>query len=231
MSIIYLLFVLKITKYKTPTYFDSVMPFFANQLLSLYLQANSINVKKYPWWKAVMDYGLSTFAIIVLLPIFFILFVISSFDTGFPGIFRQQRVGRGGKVFIIYKFRTYDPKTRKKSAVGSWMRKTKLDELPQLFNILKGDMSLVGPRPDISGYYDKLEGEERLILSLKPGLTSEAGIKFRNEEKILNEQKDALKYNDEILFPEKVKMNLNYYYNMSFKNDLYILFKTFSVLS
>lgn len=110
------------------------------------------------------------------------------------------------------------------------MRKTKLDEAPQLFNILKGDMSFVGPRPDIAGYYDRLEGEAKLILALKPGLTSEAGIKFRNEEKILSKQEDPLKYNDEILFPEKVKMNLRYYYNLSFKEDLYILFKTFYIL-
>ncbi len=110
------------------------------------------------------------------------------------------------------------------------MRKTKLDELPQLFNILKGDMSLVGPRPDISGYYDILEGNDRLVLELKPGLTSEAGIKFRNEEEILNKQIDSLKYNDEIIFPEKVKMNLEYYKHLSLKKDAQILLRTFFVL-
>lgn len=178
----------------------------------------------------MMDYGLSFIAIIVLLPFFLILMIIASFDTGFPGVFRQQRVGRDGSLFTIYKFRTYHPKTFTKSGIGLWMRKTKLDEAPQLFNILKGDMSFVGPRPDIAGYYDRLEGEAKLILALKPGLTSEAGIKFRNEEKILSKQEDPLKYNDEILFPEKVKMNLRYYYNLSFKEDLYILFKTFYIL-
>ncbi|CAD7811254.1 Putative undecaprenyl-phosphate N-acetylgalactosaminyl 1-phosphate transferase [Chryseobacterium aquaeductus] len=188
-------------------------------------------MKKYPWWKALMDYGLSFVAIVVLLPVFFILMVIASVDTGFPGIFRQARIGRGGEVFIIYKFRTYHPKKSDKSKLGCWMRKTKLDELPQLFNIIKGDMSLVGPRPDVPGYYDNLKGEERLILELKPGLTSEAGIKFRNEEEILNKQKNSLKFNDEILFPEKVKMNLNYYYQLSFKKDAQILLKTFSILS
>lgn len=185
---------------------------------------------KYPWWKAVMDYGLSFAAIIVLLPVFFVLMIISSFDTGFPGIFKQERVGRKGHVFIIYKFRTYHPKKFTKSKVACWMRKTKLDELPQLFNVLKGDMSLVGPRPDIVGYYDTLKGDDRLVLQLKPGLTSEAGIKFRNEEKLLNMQKNALKYNDEILFPQKVKMNLDYYYHLSFKKDARILLKTFLVL-
>lgn len=177
-----------------------------------------------------MDYGLSFAAIIVLLPVFFILIIISSFDTGFPGIFKQERVGRKGHVFIIYKFRTYHPKNFTKSKIGYWMRETKLDELPQLFNVLKGDMSLVGPRPDVLGYYDQLKGEDRLVLLLKPGLTSEAGIKFRNEEETLNKQENPLQYNDEILFPQKVKMNLDYYYHLSFKKDARILLKTFLVL-
>ncbi|WP_317194425.1 sugar transferase [Chryseobacterium sp. JUb44] len=187
-------------------------------------------MKKYPWWKAFMDYGLSFVVISVLLPIFFILIILASLDTGFPGVFQQERVGRFGKIFVIYKFRTYHIKKHTKSSFGKWMRKTKLDELPQLFNILKGDMSLVGPRPDISGYYDQLKNEDQLILNLKPGLTSEAGIKYRNEEEILNQQKDPLQYNDKVLFPEKVKMNLEYYHRLSFKNDMYILLKTFSVL-
>lgn len=178
-----------------------------------------------------MDYGLSFVAIIFLLPILFLLILFASFDTGFPGIFRQERIGREGRIFIIYKLRTYHPVNASKSTIGKWLRKTKFDELPQLFNVLKGDMSLVGPRPDIPGYYDKLKGEERLVLMLKPGLTSEAGIRFRNEEEILNQQENPLRYNDEVLFPEKVKMNLNYYYHLSFKKDAQILLNTFSVLS
>ncbi|WP_241507581.1 sugar transferase [Chryseobacterium piscium] len=187
-------------------------------------------MKKYPWWKAAMDYGLSCMAILILLPVFFILFLVTSLDTGFPGVFKQQRIGRFGNIFVIYKFRTYHRKYHTKSIIGIWMRKTKLDELPQLFNILKGDMSLVGPRPDIQGYYDILEGNDRLVLELKPGLTSEAGIKFRNEEEILNQQIDPLKYNDEIIFPEKVKMNLEYYKHLSLKKDAQILLRTFFVL-
>ncbi len=187
-------------------------------------------VKKYPWWKAMMDYGIVLPATIGLLPVLLVLFLVASLDTGFPGIFRQERIGRYGKIFIIYKFRTYHSVTHTKSAVGKWMRKYKLDELPQLFNILKGDMSLVGPRPDIPGYYDCLEGNDRMILELKPGLTSEAGIKYRDEEKILSQQTHALKYNDEVLFPEKIRMNTYYYHNLSFENDLRILLRTLSVL-
>lgn len=144
--------------------------------------------------------------------------------------FYTKRVGCEGKLFVIYKFRTYHSRTSQKSNFGKWMRKTKLDELPQLFNILKGEMSFVGPRPDIVGYYDVLEGDERLVLGLKPGLTSEAGIKYRNEEKLLENQSEPLKFNDEVLFPDKVKINLEYYHNLSFKTDLRILLKTFSIL-
>ncbi len=187
-------------------------------------------VKKYPWWKAMMDYGIVLPATMLLLPVLLVLFLVASLDTGFPGIFRQERIGRYGKIFIIYKFRTYHAVTHTKSPVGNWMRKYKLDELPQLFNILKGEMSLVGPRPDIPGYYDSLKGNDRLVLELKPGLTSEAGVKFRDEEKILSQQTNSLQYNDEVLFPEKVKMNIDYYHNLSFKNDLKILLKTLSVL-
>lgn len=191
---------------------------------------NSKMVKKYPWWKALMDYSLALIMVVLFIPLFIILVILTSIDTGFPGIFTQKRVGCEGKLFVIYKFQTYHSRTSRKSSFGRWMRKTKLDELPQLFNILNGDMSFVGPRPDIAGYYDLLKGDDRLILGLKPGLTSEAGIKYRNESKILEKQVNPLKYNDEMLFPDKVKMNLEYYHQLSFKKDILILLKTFSIL-
>ncbi|KFF29382.1 sugar transferase [Chryseobacterium piperi] len=178
----------------------------------------------------LMDYSIAIFAIILLSPIFVFLICLTSWDTGFPGLFIQKRIGWDAKPFSIYKFRTLHPQTLHKSSIGKWMRKNKLDELPQLFNILKGDMSLVGPRPDIPGYYDKLTGEDRLVLQLKPGLTSEAGIKYRSEENLLNQQENPLQYNDTVLFPDKVKMNLDYYHNLSLKEDCYILLKTFSLL-
>ncbi|CAA7193884.1 Putative undecaprenyl-phosphate N-acetylgalactosaminyl 1-phosphate transferase [Chryseobacterium potabilaquae] len=186
-------------------------------------------VRKYPFWKMLMDYSITISAVIVLIPILILLVVITSYDTGFPGIFVQQRIGRNAYLFNIYKFRTIHPKTFRKSKIGSWIRKSKLDELPQLFNILKGDMSLIGPRPDIPGYYDKLKGNDRLILQLKPGLISEAGIKYSNEEELLNQQENPVNYNDNVLFPDKVKMNLEYYYNLSIRKDLSILLKVFSI--
>ncbi|WP_407643394.1 sugar transferase [Chryseobacterium flavum] len=177
----------------------------------------------------LMDYSIALLAVILLFPVFILLLILTSWDTGFPGIFKQERIGRHAKPFTIYKFRTIHPITTRKSFIGKWLRKTKLDELPQLFNILKGDMALVGPRPDVAGYYDQLNGEDRLVLLLKPGLTSEAGIKYRNEEELLSRQENPLQYNDEVLFPDKVRMNLEYYHNLSFKTDIHILLKTFSI--
>ncbi len=155
-----------------------------------------------------------------------IIWVFSSLDNNSNGIFLQTRIGQYGKPFTIYKIRTMHPKTQKISKFGAFLRKYKIDELPQLLNILKGDMSFVGPRPDIPGYYDKLEGENRKILELKPGLTSKAAIKYSNEEEILAKQTNPLQYNDEVIFPDKVKLNLEYYYKQSFLVDLQIIFKT-----
>lgn len=141
-------------------------------------------------------------------------------------MFIQDRIGQFGKIFKIYKIKTLHPKTNAISTWGSFLRKSKLDELPQLFNILKGDMSFVGSRPDIPGYYDLLQGKDRKILALKPGLTSEASIKYKDEEELLAQQENPLAYNDRIIFPDKVKMNLEYYHQRSFWGDLGIIFKT-----
>lgn len=176
--------------------------------------------------KRIFDLVFATVAIIILFPIFTIVFVISSIDSNSNGLFLQKRVGQYGKLFTIYKFKTVHPKTRKISSIGRFLRKTKLDELPQLINVLKGEMTFVGPRPDIPGYYDQLQGEDRKVLNLKPGITSEASIKYRNEELLLAKQSNPLKYNDEVIFPDKVKMNLDYYYNQSFAIDIKIIIKT-----
>lgn len=184
-------------------------------------------MNQYKYWKIVFDVVLSAFLIILLLPLLIIIFIVASVDTRSNGIFFQKRIGQYGKPFIIYKFKTIHDKEGKSSSIGLILRKFKFDELPQLLNIVKLEMSFVGPRPDVGGYYDRLEGEFRKVLELKPGITSEASIKYSNEEMILAQQKNPLQYNDEVLFPDKVKMNLNYSENMSFANDMQILYKTF----
>lgn len=156
--------------------------------------------------------------------------MVSAYATRSSGIFLQERVGQYGRMFTIIKFRTMvpDPKGNGQiiPPVSAFLRNAKLDELPQVVNVLKGDMSLVGPRPDIRGYYDSLEGEARKILNLKPGLTSPASIKYYNEEQLLAGQKDPLHYNDTVLFPDKVRMNLEYYYTRSFFGDIKIIWRT-----
>lgn len=162
---------------------------------------------------------------VLLIPMCCCAFVLV-FDVNCAPIFFQERIGQHGKKFVILKFRTIHPKTSKISRFSAILRKYKIDELPQLFNILIGQMSFVGPRPDIPGYYDLLEGENRKILELKPGLTSEASIKYSNEEEILANVPDRKKFNDEIIFPDKVKMNLDYLERQTFLLDLQIIFKT-----
>lgn len=112
------------------------------------------------------------------------------------------------------------------TSCGAFFRKYKLDEFPQLLNILKGEMSFVGPRPDIPGYYDVLKGKDNELLVLKPGLTSRASIKYHNEEELLKQQKNSLVYNDTVIFPDKIKMNLEYLQNQSLKLDLLIIYET-----
>mgnify|MGYP000987898158 CR=1 FL=1 len=177
--------------------------------------------------KQIFDNFFALFGMAVLSPILIICWVLAAIDTGSNGLFLQTRIGQFSKPFTIYKLRTIHFRTNKISRVGAFLRNYKLDELPQLLNVLQGTMSIVGPRPDIEGYYDKLEGDERLILNLKPGLTSMATLKYINEEQELAKQANPLVYNDRVIFPDKVAMNLDYYYNNSFYGDMKIIFKTF----
>jgi lipopolysaccharide/colanic/teichoic acid biosynthesis glycosyltransferase len=155
-----------------------------------------------------------------------VFWIMASIDTQSSGLFIQERIGQWGRVFKIYKLKTMHHSTAKISLLGSFLRKSKIDELPQLWNVLKGDMSFVGPRPDVAGYYDTLQGEARKILELKPGITSEASIKYKNEEKLLEQQDHPLQYNDTVIFPDKLRLNLEYYYNRSFWGDIAIIWKT-----
>ena len=152
--------------------------------------------------------------------------LLLSLNTKSNGLFIQERIGQWGRIFKIYKLKTMHPKTKRISPLGRFFRKSKIDELPQLWNILIGDMSFVGPRPDVAGYYDKLEGENRKVLELKPGVTSLASIKYANEEALLAAQVNPLKYNDTVIFPDKVRMNLEYYYHHSLVGDIKIILKT-----
>lgn len=176
--------------------------------------------------KRGFDFVFSLIALVIFSPFILISWLILIFDTKSNGLFFQQRVGQFGKLFTIYKLKTMHHQTGNVSKVGFFFRKFKLDELPQFLNVLKGEMSIVGPRPDIEGYYDKLEGESKKILKLKPGITSEASIKYYNEEELLEQQNNALEYNDTVIFPDKVKMNLDYYYNQNFILDIKIIIKT-----
>ncbi|WP_369765643.1 sugar transferase [Flavobacterium sp. WC2429] len=183
--------------------------------------------------KRVFDIVFALFLLAFLFWLIIISVIIATIDTHTNGIFIQERIGQFGNKFNIYKIRTI----RESSAIGAisisktgqFFRKYKIDELPQLLNVLKGDMSIVGPRPDVSGYYDVLEGERRKLLELKPGLTSIAAIKYSNEDAILNKQENSLLFNDTFIFPDKVKLNLDYYYNHSIWGDIRIIFETIRV--
>jgi len=188
------------------------------------------------WIKRPFDLFLSLFGLIIFSPIFLTVAAIILFKEGQPVIFRQERVGRNGNIFQVFKFRTMktsndqnnitvsgDPRI---TPLGSLLRRYKLDELPQLWNVFKGDMSFVGPRPDVPGYMDRLTGRDSVLLTLRPGITSPATLAFRNEEKLLAKAKDPKKYNDEFVFPEKVRLNMGYLEKASLSYDLKLILIT-----
>lgn len=150
-----------------------------------------------------------------------------------PAIFRQKRVGRHGRLFTMYKFRSMTVGHGGSSVsvagearitpLGAKLRRYKLDELPELWNVLIGDMSFVGPRPDVPGYADRLVGPDREVLRLRPGITGPASLKYRNEEELLAAQADPQRYNDEVIFPDKVRLNLYYLKHYSFVKDLQMI--------
>jgi lipopolysaccharide/colanic/teichoic acid biosynthesis glycosyltransferase len=156
---------------------------------------------------------------------------------GSPVLFRQERIGRHGRSFTIFKYRTMTQSRvagstitvagdARVTALGKWLRRFKLDELPQLFNVLKGEMSFVGPRPDVSGYMDRLKGEAVRLLELRPGITGPASLAFRNEDVLLAQAADPVEFNDRVLFPEKVRLNLEYMKRISFGSDVGYILKT-----
>ena len=189
--------------------------------------------------KRIIDFVSSLVGLVLLFPVFLIISIMIKLTSNGPILFKQVRIGRYSKKFIIIKFRTMVKNTENDgtgsitiagdyriTTIGKFLRKWKLDELPSLWNVLKGDMSLVGPRPDVPGYTDKLEGNDRRILELYPGITGPATLKYSNEEKILMNVDGLVKYNDEVIFLDKVKINLEYLDNWSFWLDIKIILKT-----
>lgn len=187
--------------------------------------------------KNIFDRIVSFFGLLVLWPVLLTVAVLIRVKMpGGPVIFKQKRVGQNGKLFTMYKFRSMTVGHGGSSVsvagesritpLGAKLRKYKLDELPELWNVLIGDMSFVGPRPDVPGYADKLKGEARAILKLKPGITGPASLKYRNEEEILAQQPDPIKYNDEVIYPDKVRINLEYLRHWSFWLDIKVIVHT-----
>ena len=207
--------------------------------------------------KIVFDKVVSLVGLIVLSPILLIVALLIKWKMPGPILFCQQRVGRYGRIFTVYKFRTMTVKAEASVAsrnseatsiasqeqsritpLGEKLRRYKLDELPELWNVLKGDMSFVGPRPDVPGYADQLQGEDREVLLLRPGITGPASLKYRNEEDILEAVDEALQkgrselpmgittvqeYNDNVIYPDKVRLNRYYLHHYSFIKDIQMI--------
>ena len=192
--------------------------------------------------KVLFDKVVSLIGLIVLSPILVIVALLIKVKMPGPILFCQKRVGQHGKLFTVYKFRSMTVKHEASMAskdseatsiasteqsritpLGEKLRRYKLDELPELWNVLKGDMSFVGPRPDVPGYADQLQGEERDILKLRPGITGPASLKYRNEEELLASVENPAQYNDEVIFPDKVRLNLYYLKNYSFIKDIQMI--------
>ncbi len=189
--------------------------------------------------KRLLDFTFSLCGIIILSPLLLLISILILLSSGLPLFFVQKRVGQYGSLFDMKKFRTMVKgasnmmggsitikNDHRITSIGKFIRKWKLDELPTLWYVIKGDMSLVGPRPDVPDYADKLKGNDRRILELRPGITGPATLKYANEEQLLASVDDPIKYNDEVIFPDKVKINLEYLDNWSLWLDIKIIFKT-----
>jgi lipopolysaccharide/colanic/teichoic acid biosynthesis glycosyltransferase len=187
--------------------------------------------------KRIFDFTCAFLGLVFLSPLILSLAIIVKLSSSGPVFFTQIRVGQNALLFKMFKFRSMFVLQESDSTIsikgdmritkiGNILRKYKLDELPALWNVLVGEMSLVGPRPDVPGYADVLVGEDRKILELKPGITGAASLKYANEEELLAHQEDPKRYNDEVIYPEKVRLNLDYYHNNNLWIDIKIIFAT-----
>jgi lipopolysaccharide/colanic/teichoic acid biosynthesis glycosyltransferase len=187
--------------------------------------------------KRLFDICLSVIGIGFTWWLMLLAWIIASIETQSNGLFMQKRVGRRGKPFWVFKIKTMRKVVGRQTTVttsgdnritssGVFFRKTKIDELPQLLNVLLGSMSFVGPRPDVPGFADILEGEDRVILEVRPGITGPASLKYKNEEEVLAQQKDPERYNREVIWPDKVAINRAYIENWSFRKDIDYIIQT-----
>ena len=187
--------------------------------------------------KCLFDKIASFFGLLILTPLLIIIAVlIKIFMPDGPVLFSQKRVGRNGRLFTMHKFRSMTVSHTGSSVsvagearitpLGAVLRRYKLDELPELWDVLIGNMSFVGPRPDVPGYADQLQGDDRRVLELKPGITGPASLKYRNEEALLATVNSPQEYNDEILYSDKVRINLYYLNHYSFKKDIQMILCT-----
>ena len=188
------------------------------------------------FFKWCFDRIVAFFGLVVLFLPLLVIAILIKIDSKGPAFFLQKRIGKNGKPFRIVKFRTMydqsegdsvttadDPRITR---MGHWLRHSKVDCLTELVNVFIGQMSFVGPRPDVSGYADQLQGDDRRILQLRPGITGPASIKYRNEEELLAQQADPKTYNDTVIWPDKVKINLDYLDHWTFWRDIQLIFKT-----
>lgn len=187
--------------------------------------------------KWIFDRLVSLIGLLVLWPVLIVVSVLVKLKMpGGPAFFKQKRVGKNGRLFTMYKFRSMTVGHNGSSVsvagesritpFGAKIRKYKLDELPELWNVLIGDMSFVGPRPDVPGYADLLLGDDREVLRLRPGITGPASLKYRDEEELLAKVADPQKYNDEVIFPDKVRINRYYLHHYSFWIDIRMILAT-----
>ena len=201
--------------------------------------------------KWIFDRVVSLVGLLVLWPVLLVVAIMVKVKMpGGPAFFVQQRVGKGGKLFACHKFRTMTVKHNgstisvagdaRITPFGATLRHYKLDELPGLWDVLIGNMSFVGPRPDVPGYADKLTGEDRDVLELRPGITGPATLKYRLEDEMIADyvakrqaegdkrpmQEIATEYNDKVIYPDKVRINCYYYRNYSFWKDIEMIFAT-----
>ena len=192
--------------------------------------------------KKFFDYLISFTGLIILSPVFLIIFLIVKLDTGGTAFYEQLRVGKNNNDFKLLKFRsmrvgsdksgllTVGDKDSRITKSGYYLRKYKLDELPQLINVLKGEMSFVGPRPEVRKYVDLYDDEQRKVLDVLPGITDVASIKYRNENKLLEDAENPEEYYVKFIMPDKIKLNLDYLSNRSFAGDIKIIFRTIGAI-